>query len=57
MGQRQVEDASSILLKLKNKVDSEVMNPPGFLMVLTGNGYVLKLDNGVIVLPITCLRD
>ncbi|GEM_PF-2529109 len=57
MGQRQVEDASSILLKLKNKVDSEVMNPPDFLMVLTGNGYVLKLDNGVIVLPITCLRD
>lgn len=27
------------------------------LMVLTGNGYALKLENGVLVLPINCLKD
>ncbi|NLO36359.1 MAG: DUF4143 domain-containing protein [Clostridiaceae bacterium] len=57
MGQRQVEEAANNLVKLKKKVDTEVMNPPEFLMVLTGNGYALKLENGVIVVPITCLKD
>jgi uncharacterized protein len=57
MGQRQVEEAANNLLKLKRKVDIEVMQPPAFLMVLTGNGYALQLENGVIVVPITCLKD
>lgn len=57
MGQRQVEEAAGNLLKLKRKVDLEVMQPPSFLLVLTGNGYARKLENGVISVPITCLRD
>lgn len=57
MGQRQVEEASLNLLKLKDKVDVEAMNPPSFLMVLTGNGYALKQKNGVMVVPVSCLRD
>lgn len=57
MGQRQVEEAANNLLKLKQKVDTVVMQPPSFLMVLTGNGYAMKLDNGVLVVPIACLKD
>jgi uncharacterized protein len=57
MGQRQVEEASVNLLKLKEKVDTEVMRPPSFLMVLTGNGYALKQKNSVLVVPIGCLKD
>lgn len=57
MGQRQVEEAAQNLLKLKSKVDVEVMTPPAFLMVMTGNGYAMKLDNGVLVVPVTCLKD
>ena len=57
MGQRQVDEAANNLLKLKKKVDIEVMQPPAFLMVLTGNGYALQLENGVLVVPITCLKD
>jgi hypothetical protein len=33
------------------------MNPPSFLMVLTGNGYALRQKNGVLVVPISCLKD
>jgi len=33
-----------------------VMQPPSFLMVLTGNGYALKRPDSVVVVPITCLR-
>lgn len=57
MGQRQVEEAANNLLKIKRKVDTEVMQPPSFLMVLTGNGYALKLENDVLVVPISCLKD
>ena len=57
MGQRQVEKAAINLLKLAKKVDTEVMHPPAFLMVLTGNGYALRLENGVLVVPISCLKD
>ncbi len=42
MGQRQVDAAANNLLKLKEKVDTDVMQPPAFLMVLTGKGYALK---------------
>ena len=57
MGQRQVEEASLNLLKLRDKVDTKAMNPPSFLMVLTGNGYALKRKNEVMIVPVSCLRD
>lgn len=57
MGQRQIEEAAQNLLKLKNKVDVDVMLQPSFLIVMTGNGYAMKLDNGVLVVPISCLKD
>jgi uncharacterized protein len=57
MGQRQVDEAFKKLTKLKEKINTEVMNPPSFLMVLTGNKYALKHRNGIFVVPISCLRD
>ncbi len=54
MGPRLVEEASSNLLKLKDKIDTGHMNPPSFLTVITGtgNGYAMRQKNGVIVVPI-----
>ena len=57
MGQRQVDEAADHLLKLSRKIDTDVMKAPEFLMVLTGNGYALRRPDGVLVVPITCLRD
>ena len=57
MGQRQIEEAAKSLLKIKSKIDVEVMLPPSFLMVMTANGYAMKLDNGILVVPISCLKD
>jgi predicted AAA+ superfamily ATPase len=57
MGQRQVDEASTNLLELKDRVDADLMKPPSFLMVLTANGYALKQKNGVLVVPIGCLKD
>ena len=57
MGPRLVEEASSNLLKLKDKIDTGHMNPPSFLTVITGNGYAMRQKNGVIVVPIGCLKE
>jgi uncharacterized protein len=57
MGQKQIDQASENLLKLKDRIDAEKMNQPSFLMVLTGNGYAIKQKNGVLVVPVSCLRD
>lgn len=57
LGQKQIEIASENLLKLKEKVDEEKMQPPSFLMVLTGNGFAIKQKNGVLVVPIGCLKN
>ena len=54
---RQIEGAAPNLIKLSQKVDTEKMNPPSFLMVLTGGQVAYRRSDGVLVVPIGCLRD
>lgn len=35
LGMKQIEEAAANLIKLKQKIDTEKMNQPSFLMVLT----------------------
>ena len=55
MGQSKVEQAASNLLRLKSRIDEEKMHAPSFLMVLTANGYAMRRNDGVFVVPVTCL--
>jgi hypothetical protein len=57
LGQKQIDKASENLLKLKEKIDEEKMQSPSFLMVLTGNGFAIKQKNGVLIVPIGCLKN
>jgi hypothetical protein len=57
MGYRQIDEAFNNLTKLKEKVDLDIMDPPSFLMVLTGDQYAFRDRNGILVVPISCLRD
>jgi predicted AAA+ superfamily ATPase len=57
MGAGEIEDAAANLLKLRRIVDTEKMNEPSFLMVLTGTEYAFKMKNGVWVVPIGCLKN
>jgi predicted AAA+ superfamily ATPase len=57
MGAGEIEDASENLLKLKRVVDTEKMNEPSFLMVLTGTEYAFRMKNGVLVVPLACLKN
>lgn len=51
------DKAATNLKRLLDKVDLGKMNPPAFLMVLTGIGFAHMRDDGVIVVPIGCLKD
>jgi predicted AAA+ superfamily ATPase len=57
MGAIEIDRAADNLNKLAAKVDVNVMTPPVFLMVLTATQYAYRRPDGVLVVPIGCLRD
>lgn len=57
LGMKQIEDAAANLIKLSQTINTEKMNQPSFLMVLTGGQIAYKRSDGVLVVPIGCLRD
>lgn len=57
MGNKQIEEAAANLIRLSNKIDSEKMNKPSFLMVLTGGQVAYRRPDDVLVVPVGCLRD
>ena len=57
-GDDSIEHGATTLKALKNKIDTDKMNPPSFLMVLVGKGtYAYRREDGVYVVPVGCLRD
>lgn len=56
-GDSLIEAGAKTLKTLAGKIDTEKMKEPSFLMVLTGTGeYAYKREDGVIVVPIGCLK-
>jgi len=57
-GQKLINDGVVTLTKLARNIDTDKMNAPSFLMVLTGVGdYAYRREDGVLVVPIGCLKD
>ena len=57
-GPNSINEGIKNLKKLESKIDTEKMNKPSFLMVLTGVGeFAFKSNGGVFVVPIGCLRN
>jgi len=57
LGHDRIDEAVKNLLKVKNKVDTDKMQSPSFLMVITSSGYAYEREDGVLVVPIGCLKD
>lgn len=57
LGNSYVDEAAKNLIKLKEKIDESKMRKPSFLMVITGGQAAYKRDDGVLVIPIGCLKD
>lgn len=57
-GDKLIEEGAANLLALADKIDTDKMKNPAFLMVLTAVGkYAFRREDGVYVVPIGCLRD
>jgi len=57
LGGDKIDEAAGNLLKFVQRVDTDVMKEPRFLMVLTGLNYAYRRPDGVYVVPIGCLKD
>jgi len=57
LGQKEIEDAAEKLKKLRDRVDTDRMKQPSFLMVLTATEYAYRREDGVLIVPIGCLRQ
>jgi hypothetical protein len=55
LGGSAIDIAAGNLLKLQEKLDTDRMKHPSFLMVLTGTKYAYTRKDGVHVVPIGCL--
>ena len=57
-GDAAIEHGAETLKKLRDKIDTDKMKAPAFLMVLTGTSqYAFRREDGVYVVPIGCLRN
>lgn len=57
-GDKLIEEGAVNLLKLKAKIDTEKMNAPSFMMILTAVGkFAYQRKDNVYVVPISCLKD
>lgn len=57
-GDRLIDEGAANLLKLRDKINTDKMKDPSFMMVLTATGdFAFKRKDGVYVVPITFLKD
>ena len=56
MGTKEADPAASHLLALRDRIDTDRLGEPSFLMVLTATEVGYARPDGVLVVPIGCLR-
>ena len=56
LGSRQLDEAAAHLRRLRERVDVDRMGEPSFLAVVTAGVTAYRRDDGVLVVPLACLR-
>lgn len=57
-GDKQIQEGAEALKKLSERIDTDKMKKPSFLMVLCGVApFAYQRKDGVFVVPVGCLRD
>ena len=56
-GDDDIIEAGNNLIKIANDIDYEKTGRPAFLMVVTKNKVAYRMDNGVYVVPLCCLKN
>lgn len=57
-GDKLIEEGVNNLIRLRDKIDTDKMSSPSFMMVLTAVGkFAYQRKDGVYVVPISCLKN
>jgi len=57
-GDKLIEKGVENLIKLQSKIDTDKMNKPSFLTVLTATWkYAYQREDGIYIVPIGCLKN
>ena len=57
-GDKLIEEGAKSLKTMERKINTDKMNSPSFLMILTGIGdYAYKRKDGILVVPIGTLKN
>lgn len=57
-GDKLIDEGAANLLKLRDKIDTDRMSSPSFMMVLTAVGkYAFQREDGVYVVPVATLKN
>lgn len=56
MGANEFDLAAENLLKFANRIDTDKMGNPSFLMILSATEFAYKREDGVYVVPLGCLK-
>lgn len=56
LGSREIEEGAAHLCALRDKVDTSKVGAPAFLMVVTGGQFAYRRADGVLVVPLACLK-
>ena len=57
MGAGDIANAAENLIRFNASIDTEKMQAPSFLMILTATETAFQMENGVWVVPLGCLRE
>lgn len=56
-GESLIEEGAANLISLAKKIDTDKMYAPSFMMVVVGTGrYAYRREDGILVVPIGCLK-
>ena len=56
-GEADINQAADNLIKIADDIDVKKTGKPAFLMVVTKNKVAYRMENGVYVVPLCCLKD
>ena len=57
LGTKKIKEASDRLIELRRKIRANEKKEPKFLMVVTGSDIAYTTEEGVLIVPIGCLKD
>jgi hypothetical protein len=57
MGKAEEESAAASLFAVKKHIDTSKKGEPAVMGIITAGQYAYKRDDGIVVIPIGCLKD